>query len=52
MKAATTSEAAAIELMLAEPSIIKRPIVETEGRRLLGFDPTAWEIALAAGELK
>ena len=52
VKAATTNEASAIALMLAEPSVIKRPIVEADGRRLLGFDPTAWEIALAAGELK
>ena len=52
VKDAITSEQAAIDLMLREPSIIKRPVVDAEGRRLLGFDPTAWEIALEAGELK
>ncbi|MDJ0933613.1 ArsC family reductase [Breoghania sp.] len=52
VKDATTNEAAAIELMLREPSIIKRPIAESDDHRLLGFDPTAWEIALATGELK
>ncbi|PTW62815.1 Spx/MgsR family transcriptional regulator [Breoghania corrubedonensis] len=52
VKEATANEEAAIALMLAEPSIIKRPILEADGRRLLGFDLTAWEIALAAGDLK
>lgn len=52
VKEATSDEKAAIALMMAEPSIIKRPVAEANGRRLLGFDPTAWEIALEAGELK
>lgn len=52
VKEATTNEAAAIDLMLAEPSIIKRPIAVAEGCTLVGFDPTAWEIALASGQLK
>ncbi len=52
VKEAITDERAAIALMLAEPSIIKRPVVEADGLRLLGFDPTAWEIALESGALK
>ena len=32
----------AIALMLANPSMIKRPIVEGEGVALIGFKPDAW----------
>lgn len=32
----------AIALMLANPSMIKRPIVEGEGVALIGFNPDAW----------
>ena len=39
----------AVRLMLAQPSMIKRPILEAGDRRLLGFDPQAWEGALGAG---
>lgn len=52
VKQATSDPASAIALMMREPSLIKRPIAESGDRRLLGFDPTAWEIALAAGDLK
>jgi arsenate reductase len=38
----------AVRLMLAQPSMIKRPILDTDRRRLLGFDPQAWEAALGA----
>lgn len=38
----------AVALMLAAPSMIKRPLLDLGGRRLLGFDPAAWETALAA----
>lgn len=32
-------EAKAIALMLAQPSMIKRPVLETKGRTLAGFKP-------------
>ena len=38
--------AKAAALMLAQPSMIKRPVVETERGLLVGFDPAAWEKAL------
>ncbi len=37
-KAAISDESAAIELMLTKPSIIKRPVLEHDGRYHLGFD--------------
>ena len=36
----------AIQLMLANPSMIKRPIVEGEGLALIGFKADAWSAAL------
>ncbi len=36
----------AIALMLAQPSMIKRPIVEYSGGLLVGFKPDQWEEAL------
>jgi arsenate reductase len=36
----------AVALMLAQPSMIKRPLLDLGDRRLLGFDPAAWEAAL------
>ena len=36
----------AIALMLAQPSMIKRPILEGDGVLLAGFKPDAWEAAL------
>lgn len=35
----------AIALMLAQPSMIKRPIVEHKGGLLVGFKPDDWEAA-------
>ncbi len=32
------TQAGAIELMISKPSIIKRPVLQQEGRILLGFD--------------
>lgn len=34
--------AKAIALMLAHPSLIKRPVLEAQGRLLVGFDPSAY----------
>lgn len=38
-------EAKAIALMLAQPAMIKRPVLETDGRLLVGFKPTEYEAA-------
>lgn len=34
--------AAATVLMLAEPTMIKRPVLDAEGRLTVGFRPDAW----------
>jgi len=36
----------AVALMLAQPSMIKRPVVETGDGLLVGFRPEAWKAAL------
>ncbi|MCP3733964.1 ArsC family reductase [Sphingomonas sp. RP10(2022)] len=38
--------ARAIALMLAQPSIIKRPVLERDGVLLVGFKPDGWAAAL------
>lgn len=38
-------EAKAIALMLDQPSMIKRPVVERTGGLLVGFKPAEWEAA-------
>lgn len=35
--------ARAIDLMLAQPSMIKRPVLEADGRLLIGFKPDLYE---------
>ncbi|MDB5418020.1 MAG: hypothetical protein JWP50_1439 [Phenylobacterium sp.] len=40
-------EAKAIALMLAQPSMIKRPVLETGGRLLVGFKPADYEAAFS-----
>lgn len=35
----------AIALMLAQPSMIKRPMLDLGGRRIVGFKPEAYEAA-------
>ena len=37
----------AVAVMLANPSAIKRPIVEGGSELLIGFDPAAWSAAFA-----
>lgn len=37
----------AITLMLSQPSMIKRPVLDLGGRRLVGFKPDAYAAALA-----
>jgi len=36
----------AVALMLALPSMIKRPVLDLGGRRLAGFDAAAWDAAV------
>ena len=36
----------AVKLMLAQPSMIKRPVLEAGGRLIAGFRPDAYEAAL------
>lgn len=38
-------EAKAVTLMLAQPSMIKRPVVDFAGRLIVGFKPTEYEAA-------
>lgn len=38
--------ARALVLMQAHPSLIRRPVLETAGRVLVGFDEAAWAAAL------
>jgi arsenate reductase len=40
---ANLDQARAIALMLAQPSMIKRPIVDYDGGLLLGFKPDEWQ---------
>jgi arsenate reductase len=40
-------EAKAIALMLAQPSMIKRPVLEAGGALLVGFRPAEYEAAFA-----
>jgi len=37
----------AVALMLASPSMIRRPVLDLGGRRLIGFDAALWDSALA-----
>ena len=39
------TEKKAIALMLAQPSMIKRPVLESGGKLLVGFKPDAYEAA-------
>ena len=43
---ADLDEARAIELMLAQPSMIKRPVLELGDRTLVGFKPELYDAAL------
>jgi arsenate reductase len=42
---APLDEARAIALMAAQPSMIKRPVLEADGRLLVGFKPDAYAAA-------
>lgn len=43
---ADLDEARAIELMLAQPSMIKRPVLELADRTLVGFKPELYDAAM------
>lgn len=45
---ADLDQARAIELMLAQPSMIKRPVLDLGDRTLIGFKPDHYAAALAA----
>ena len=44
---ADLTQAKAIALMLAQPSMIKRPVVEHNGGLLVGFKPEIWDATFA-----
>ncbi len=46
-QAAAQDDAGAQALMLREPSVIKRPVVEWGREVTVGFDPAAWETRLS-----
>lgn len=50
-QAAVVDAATAQALMLREPSVIKRPVVDWGGRVTVGFDAAAWE-AIATTHLQ
>lgn len=39
----------AVALMLAQPSMIKRPVLDLGNRRIVGFKPESYEAAFAGG---
>jgi arsenate reductase len=43
------NEKLAIDLMLAQPSLIKRPVLDLGGKLLVGFDPESYAKAMARG---
>ena len=45
---ADLDQAKAIELMLAQPSMIKRPVLDLGNRTLVGFKPELYEAAFTA----
>ncbi len=50
LRARTTDAASARTLMIGQPSVIKRPVVEwPDGRVSVGFDAPRWSAALASG---
>jgi arsenate reductase len=42
-KAAISNEASAIRLMMEKPSVIKRPVLEKDGKITLGFDAAVYK---------
>ncbi len=50
-KSEVKDEASALDLMMRETSVIKRPLVTGGKQMLLGFDATVWSETLEKGEL-
>lgn len=46
---ANLNERTAIALMLAQPSMIKRPVLDIDGRLLVGFKPEIYTKAVTGG---
>jgi arsenate reductase (glutaredoxin) len=46
---AALDETSALALMLEQPSLIKRPVLDVDGRLTVGFSPEAWERLVTAG---
>ena len=46
---ADLSREKAIDLMLAQPSMIKRPVLEADGAITLGFKPESYEAVFGKG---
>jgi Spx/MgsR family transcriptional regulator len=46
---ANLTEKKAIALMLAQPSMIKRPVLDIDGRLLVGFKPERYDAAFGGG---
>ena len=42
------NEKKALALMLAQPSMIKRPVLDLGGKRVVGFKPEIYSVAIAA----
>ncbi|MTI16886.1 ArsC family reductase [Rhodobacteraceae bacterium RKSG542] len=51
VKETIVDSASAMALMLEEPSMIKRPLVQAKNKRFVGFDANSWEMAMEMGEL-
>ena len=49
---AVSGERKAVALMVAQPSIIKRPVLDLDGRFLVGFKPELYQDALRAVQPK
>ncbi len=47
-KAAAGDEAGAIQLMMSQPSVIKRPVLELDGRYHLGFAEDQYQALIGA----
>jgi arsenate reductase len=41
------TESKAVDLMLAQPSMIKRPVLDVDGRLVVGFKPEVYEAAFS-----
>ena len=46
---AELDEARALALMIAHPTLIRRPVIELGEQVLIGFDAAAWRVALLGG---